>query len=224
MKNILSADEKHQKRGGHIFQTGKCVINMELIKNIMLTAFTTVIVENTVFTRAMGTSTLLIAARKRKNLVGFGACVTYMTALTSILTYFADRIFNFGENGYIYIPLVYTAILGIVYVVTLLCMWKFAARLFLSMRKYIHVSAFNCAVLGSMFLISKYCTTPGDYFIHGIGIGLGVVLAVYITAVIYDRLYSEKVPYAFRGYPLLMVYIGILSMAFWGLSGHTINY
>lgn len=197
---------------------------MEFIKNIMLTAFTAVIVENTVFCRALGTSTLLIAARKRKNLVGFGICVTYMTALISVLTYVADRIFNFSEAGYIYIPLVYTAILGIVYVVTLLCMWKFVPRLFVAMRKYIHVSAFNCAVLGSMFLISKYCTTLGDYFIHGIGIGLGFVLAVYITAIIYDRLYSEKVPYAFRGYPLLMIYIGILSMAFWGLSSHTLNY
>ena len=197
---------------------------MEFIKNIMLTAFTAVIVENTVFCRALGTSTLLIAARKRKNLVGFGICVTYMTALISVLTYLADRIWKFSETSYFYVPLVYTVILGIVYVVTLLCMWKFAPRLFIAMRKYIHVSAFNCAVLGSMFLISKYCTTFGEYFLHGTGIGVGFVLAVYITAIIYDRLYSDKVPYAFRGYPLLMIYIGILSMAFWGLSGHTLNY
>lgn len=197
---------------------------MEFIKNVMLTAFTAVIVENTIFCRALGTSTLLIAARKRKNLAGFGVCVTYMTALISVLTYLADRIWEFSGNSYIYVPLVYTLILGIVYVVTLLCMWKFAPKLFAAMRKYIHVSAFNCAVLGSMFLISKYCTTLGDYFLHGTGIGLGFVLAIYITAIIYDRLYSEKVPYAFRGYPLLMIYIGILSMAFWGLSGHTLNY
>ena len=40
----------------------------------------------------------------------------------------------------------------------------------------------------------------------------------------WDKLYSEKAPYAFRGYPLMLIYIGILSMAFWGLSGHTLNY
>lgn len=197
---------------------------MEFIKNIILTAFTAIIVENTVFYRALGTSTLLIAARKRKNLVGFGICVTYMTALISVLTYTADKIFNFGESSHIYVPLVYTVILGAVYILTLLCMWRFAPAMFAGMRKYIHISVFNCAVLGSMFLISKYCVTLGDYFLHGVGTGLGFVLAVYVTAVVYDRLYSEKAPYAFRGYPLLMIYIGILSMAFWGLSGHTLNY
>lgn len=197
---------------------------MEFIRNIILTAFAAIIVENTIFCRAMGTSTLIIVAKKRKNLLGFGISVTYMTALISVLTYFADKIFGVSGISYIYIPLVYTVILGIVYITTLLCMWRFAPRMFSRMRKYIHVSAFNCAVLGSMFLISKYCETLGDYFLHGVGIGLGFVLAVYITSAVYDRLYSEKAPYAFRGYPLLMIYIGILSMAFWGLSGHSLNY
>lgn len=150
--------------------------------------------------------------------------VTYITAMVSVLTYFADKLFGISETSYIYIPLVYIVILGSVYIITLLCLWRFAPKLFTKMRKYIHISAFNCAVLGSMFLISKNCETLAEYFFHGIGIGLGFVLAVYLTAIVYDRLYSEKAPYAFRGYPLLLVYIGILGMAFWGLSSHTLNY
>ncbi|MCM1382075.1 MAG: hypothetical protein NC192_09055, partial [Muribaculaceae bacterium] len=114
--------------------------------------------------------------------------------------------------------------LGVVYIATLLCMWRFFPKMFVKMRKYIHVSVYNCAVLGSMFLTSKYCETAGDYFLRGLGIGLGYVLAVYLTAAVYDRLYSEKSPFAFRGYPLLLIYLGILSMAFWGLSSHTVNF
>ncbi|MGN0675057.1 MAG: Rnf-Nqr domain containing protein [Oscillospiraceae bacterium] len=197
---------------------------MELLKNIMITAFIAVFAENTIFSRALGTSTLIVVARNRKNLVGFGLSVTYITAVISVLTYFADKALNANETGYIYTPLVYIAILGAVYVITLLCLWRFAPVIFGRMKKYIHISAFNCAVLGSMFLISKYCVTLADYFIHGLGIGLGFVLAVYLTAIVYDRIYSEKAPYAFRGYPLMLIYIGILSMAFWGLSGHTLNY
>ncbi len=197
---------------------------MELLKNIMITAFIAVFAENTIFSRALGTSTLIIVARNRKNLAGFGFSVTYITAVISVLTYFADKALNANETGYIYTPLVYIAILGAVYVITLLCLWRFAPVIFGRMKKYIHISAFNCAVLGSMFLISKYCVTLADYFIHGLGIGLGFVLAVYLTAIVYDRIYSEKAPYAFRGYPLMLIYIGILSMAFWGLSGHTLNY
>lgn len=197
---------------------------MDMIKNILLTAFTAILVENTIFYCAMGTSTLIIVAKRRKNLLGFCVGVTYITAVISVLTFFSDRIFNPNDVNSLYMPIVYTVILGFVYIITLLCMWRFFPKLFSRMRKYVHVSVYNCAVLGSMFLISKYCETLGEYFLHGLGIGLGYVLAVYLTAVVYDRLYSEKSPFAFRGYPLLMIYIGIISMAFWGLSGHAVNF
>lgn len=197
---------------------------MEAIKNILLTAFTAILVENTIFYRAMGTSTLIIVAKKRKNLLGFCAGVTYITAVISVLTYFSDKIFNTDNVNSLYMPVVYTVILGAVYIITLLCMWRFFPKLFVRMRKYIHISVYNCAVLGSMFLTSKYCKTLGEYFFRGLGIGLGYVLAVYLTAAVYDRLYSDRSPYAFKGYPLLMIYIGILSMAFWGLSSHTVNF
>ncbi len=197
---------------------------MELMGKIIMTAFIAVFVENTIFSRALGTSTLVVVARSRKNLFGFGLSVTYITALISVMTYFIDRLFSGRSNSYVYMPLLYVTILGFVYIITLLCMWKFTPKLFSRIRKYIHISAFNCAVLGSMFLTSKNCETLSDYFIHGLGIGLGFVFAVYLTAIVYDKLYSEKAPYTFRGYPLMLIYIGILSMAFWGLSGHTLNY
>ena len=128
---------------------------MDLMGKIMMTAFIAVFVENTIFSRALGTSTLVVIARSRKNLIGFGLSVTYITALISVLTYFADTLFRDNSNSYVYMPLIYVCILGIVYVLTLLCMWKFLPKLFSRIKKYIHISAFNCAVLGSMFLISK---------------------------------------------------------------------
>lgn len=197
---------------------------MNVLANIMLTAFTVVFAENIVFSGALGTSTLIIISRSRKNLLGFGLSVTYITALMSVLTFFLNKALKIDENSYIYTPLVYIIILGAVYVITLLCMWRFAPRMFGRMKKYIHISVFNCAVLGALFLISERCETLGEYFIHGLGIGLGFVLAVYLTAIVYDRLYSEKAPYSFRGYPLLLIYIGILGMAFWGLSGYTLKF
>ncbi len=172
----------------------------------------------------MGTSTLIIVSRNRKNVLGFGLSVTYITTVMSVLTYFMYKALSIDENSYIYTPLVYIIILGAVYIITLLCLWNFAPALFGRMKKYIHISAFNCAVLGVMFLITEQCETFADYLIHGIGTGLGFAFAVYITAIVYDRLYSEKAPYSFRGYPLLLIYIGILSMAFWGLSGYTLKF
>lgn len=197
---------------------------MSYFLQMVTVALTAIFIENTIFARAFGTSTLIVISRNRKNIFGFGLCVTYITAVTGIVCYFIDKLTAENELNYIYKPFVYILSLGLVYIITLLCLWRFMNKVFGKMRKYVHISAFNCAVMGAMFLNSKYCTTLVEYIVHGIGVGLGFVFAVYLVAIVYDRLYSENVPYCFRGYPLVLLYIGILSMAFYGLLGHSLNY
>ncbi len=197
---------------------------MSYFLQMVTVALTAIFIENTIFARAFGTSTLIVVSRNRKNIFGFGLCVTYITAVTGVVCYFIDKLTAENELNYIYKPFVYILSLGLVYIITLLCLWRFMNKVFGKMRKYVHISAFNCAVLGAMFLNSKYCTTLVEYIVHGIGVGLGFVFAVYLVAIVYDRLYSENVPYCFRGYPLVLLYIGILSMAFYGLLGHSLNY
>lgn len=179
-----------------------------------------VFAENIIFSQALGTSTLIIISRKRKNILGFGMCVTFITAFTGIICYFADKYLNKNEFSDIYKPLAYILILGIVYIITLLCLWKFMYKTFTNLKKYVHVSVFNCAILGTLFLNSEYCVTLPEYIFHGIGMGLGFVFATFMVSIVYDKLYSNNVPFCFRGYPLMLIYIGILSMAFYGLINH----
>jgi electron transport complex protein RnfA len=195
---------------------------MTYLYKIISAALVAIFAENTIFARAMGTSTLILVSRKRKNLLGFGACVTYTTAITGIFSYFIDNYLfkQESEYSYIYKPLIYILTLGFVYIVTLLFLWKFMYKAFGKIKKYVHISAFNCAVLGAMFLDSSYCSTLSEYFFHGLGIGIGFLFAAYMTSIVYERIYSEDIPYCFRGFPLMMIYIGILSMAFYALGNH----
>lgn len=197
---------------------------MAYIMQIIIVAFTAIFVENIIFARALGTSTLIHISRNRANLSGFAISVVYLTSITGVVCYFIDIVINKFEHGEMYRPLIYVLMLGIIYVITLLCLWKFFYKAFRKLRKYVHVSAFNCAVLGAMFLNQKYCVSLLDYFIHGIGIGLGFIIAVYLSAIVYERLHSEDVPFCFRGYPAVLIYIGILSMAFYGLAGHSFTF
>lgn len=197
---------------------------MAYIMQIIIAAFTAIFVENIVFARALGTSTLIHISRSRANLSGFAVSVVYLTTVTGAVCYGIDIILSGFEHSNLYRPLIYVMVLGIIYVITLLCLWKFFYKAFRKMRKYVHVSAFNCAVLGAMFLNEKYCVSFSDYVIHGIGMGLGFVIAVYLSAIVYERLHSEEVPFCFRGYPAVLIYLGILSMAFYGLAGHSLTY
>lgn len=193
---------------------------MEYLSRFMSIALLAVFAENIVMTRALGTSTMLVASKNKSQLFGFGACITFMTTAASFIAYFADTLLGNSAYSYIYMPLLYVMIIGIIYIVTLLFLWKFAQKLFLSVKKYVHISSFNCAVLGAMFLSGKAGSGMIEYLGFGFGSGIGFVLATYLVAVGYQRLNSEEVPEAFRGYPVLLVYIGILSLAFYAVLGH----
>lgn len=190
----------------------------------ILISLSAVMLENLIFSRAFGTSTLILVAKSKKNITGFGLCVTYITSVTAVIQYFADRYIISENTSVLFKPLFYIIIIGTVYIITLLCLWKFMTKTFGKIKKYIHISAFNCAVLGSIFINSNSNHTIAGYILFGLFSGLGFIVAVYMTAIVYDRLCSEKVPLSFRGYPLILIYIGILSMAFYGLTGNSLSF
>lgn len=187
--------------------------------SIVIGSFIAIFIENTIFSHALGTSTMIIAAKNKKQFIGFGICITYITTISSAISYFADKLFLNYESSYMYMPIVYVIIIAIVYILTLLLLWKFAYSFFLSMKKYIHISAFNCAVLGALFLGSQNTNTLLGYIGFGFGTGIGFMFATYLLSMVFDKLYSTDTPATFRGYPILLIYIGILSMAFYGLVG-----
>ena len=196
---------------------------MTYIFKIIFASFIAVFSENIIFSRAMGLSSLIRISRSRDNLFGFGICVTYFTAAASAAGYLTSRLTETMINRSLYLPLICVSEVGIIYIVTLLVLWRLSGGRFARARKYVHISAFNSAVLGAIFLNDKYCSTFPEYIFGGLSIAVGFVLAIYLVSIVYDRLYSEDVPYCFRGYPLLLIYIGIMSMAFYGLSGYGVK-
>lgn len=195
---------------------------METFINTMLVAMTAIFLENTIFTRAIGTSTMLLAAKNKSGIVPFGLSITYICTVSSLLTYFADKLLLHKENSILFMPIVYVLIIGFVYLVTLLIMWKWMYNLFMKIKKFIHISAFNCAVLGCLFLNSMESHTITGYLIFGLFTGFGFFLASFLVSVSYEKLNSPNMPKAFRGFPGTMIYIGILSMAFFALNGFAI--
>ena len=58
----------------------------------------------------------------------------------------------------------------------------------------------------------------------GIGTGLGFPLATFFVRLAYKQLSSEEVPPSFRGFPITLIYIGIVSLAVYGLIGHELPF
>ncbi len=179
-------------------------------------------VQNILLTRAMGVSASLFITRKHYNRNLFGLTLTGITTVSSALVYCADRwLSKTGANAYSWRPLVYVLIVGAVYILFLLGCGLLPLKLRTQIIPMIHLSAFNGAVFGALLLSHSY-----DFWGHvafGLGTGLGFLLSSYLIALGYERLSSDKIPPAFRGFPVTLIYIGILSLAFYGLIGHELS-
>jgi len=199
-----------------------------LLLKLISVSLILIFLENTVFEKALDTSTLISVSRNRGNIFGFGICATYFSVITGILGFVIDnsilKIEFLSKHLYIYQPFIYVLILSFVYILTLLIVWKYFYKVFVKIKKFIHLSAINCAILGAMFINSQSCVSFTEYIFSGIGVGIGFTYAIYLTAIVYDKLHDNIIPYCFRGYPVTLLYIGILSMAFYGIASTSARY
>ena len=141
------------------------------------------------------------------------------TTLGSFLAYFIDSAVPQGMN---YITLLcYTIAVGILYILILFIIYTFKRDYFGKIKKYIHVSAFNCAVMGTLFTVNgnpDNTHSLGYYILSGLNAGVGFVIAAVILIAAYRKLNSEEVPSSFRGFPAMLIYLGIISMALYSLN------
>ena len=84
------------------------------------------------------------------------------------------------------------------------------------------LAAVNSSVLGTVMVERTQSFTLEQSMGFGLGSGLGYLLAVMLVTEADRRLRSEAIPEAFRGLPITLVYIGVLALAIYGFTGHSV--
>ena len=195
---------------------------MEYIGNFMTAALLAIFLQNSIFERALGINILLYASRQKSNVIGFTLGLCYITTLSSAAAWCLDYFLGDYEHYPMLAPVLYVSIIGIIYIISLIVIWKFFHGLFRKIKKYVHLTVFNCAVLGALFLSSQVGESLFSYIGYGLGTAVGFFAAGYLLYVAHDRLNSELVPAAFRGMPIMIIYVGILSMALHAFAGYVV--
>jgi electron transport complex protein RnfA len=188
----------------------------QMVVYTLLALFT----ENTIFSRALGASTSLWMIRKRYSIVMFGVIMTLITTISAVAVYFILPLIESLHNIYYIRPLIYVAVISVIYIMLLLIANHLKLEHKDMVLMFIHRCAFNCAVLGALLLCTEYHLDLAGFIGFGIGTGAGFTLATYMTYIAYFRLNSKIIPKAFRGFPITLFYIGILSLAIYGMIGH----
>lgn len=177
---------------------------------------------NLILSQALGISTMFIAAGSRRNLVGTACCIMVFTTVGTMAAYLIDSALPSRLSDLRL--LFYTLAVGVMYIGSLGAVYCIKRLDFAVIRKYIHLSAFNCAVMGTLFTISDKARSDSslmnfaEYLKFGFEAGLGFITAALILTAAYRKLNSSKVPASFRGFPAMLVYTGIISMAVYSLK------
>ena len=187
-------------------------------------ALLAVFAQNAIFTRALGVSRLVqLVGDDRTSSVLFGLQLCITQVLMAPIAWYAGSWINPLTNRAQLRPLVYMACIAAVCVLEQLVLWAAKSLPYRSaLLRIVPLAGLNSCVLGTVLVERTQSFTLGQSLGFGFGSGLGYVLAVLLVTEARHRLRSKAIPEAFRGLPITLVYIGVIALAIYGFTGHSV--
>ena len=187
-------------------------------------ALLAVFAQNAIFTRALGVSRLVqLVGDDRTSSVLFGLQLCITQVLMAPIAWYAGSWITPLTNRAQLRPLVYMACIAAVCVLEQLVLWAAKSLPYRSaLLRIVPLAGLNSCVLGTVLVERTQSFTLGQSLGFGFGSGLGYVLAVLLVTEARHRLRSKAIPEAFRGLPITLVYIGVIALAIYGFTGHSV--
>lgn len=193
---------------------------MSFIFQFLTMMLTALFVENIIFTRALGTSWLFYLTKNPKEILKYTLLLTGVTTLSGIIGYPLRGLLHSHEMSHVLVPIMFIAITAAVYLAAYFVIIKFFPEKFENPGLNLGTAVFNCAALGTLLVPANIRLDLISTIGYGIGMSLGFGLAAVIVGYGLTRLEYCRVPKIFRGVPIALIYLGLLSLAFYGLVGH----
>ncbi len=187
--------------------------------DMIAAAFYAIIVQNLVFNGGYGISEAIRMAAKPKKLASTAGMIIYFSTVTAVICRILEYIpFIERQNQTIHF-LIFFAVLMVVYFLTgilSLIILKPNKRFMTKMS----MCAMNTLVLAIPLINHRSISTLWESIGTGFGSGVAFVVASLLISVGFTKIaHNPKIPDAFKGTPIMFIYVALLSMAFTGISG-----
>ena len=179
--------------------------------------------QNAVFTRSLGVSRLVqLVGDERTSSWWFALILCITQVLVAPLAYFAGSFIAPLPNRAQLRPVMYLTCIAAVCLFELLVLKLAKGPRSGQLIRILPVAAVNSGVLGTVLVERTQSFTLEQSLGFGLGSGLGYLLAVMLVTEAQNRLRSRAIPEAFRGLPVTLIYIGVLALAIYGFTGHSV--
>ena len=180
---------------------------------------TAVFAGNFVMVKFYGICPFLGVSKKTDTAVGMGMAVTFVMAMSSAITYLANRYLLVPyQLEYLQTILFILIIAGLVQFVEMVVK-KVMPSLYNALGIYLPLITTNCAVLGVTINNINDGFAFSESMVSSLGCGLGFLLAMVLFAGLRSRIDEAEVPKAFKGVAVTLIAASFISLAFMGLDG-----
>lgn len=189
------------------------------MKELLLIAIGSALVNNVVLSQFLGLCPFLGVSKKVETSAGMGVAVIFVITIASaVASLIYDNILvRFGME-YLQTIVFILVIAALVQFVEMF-LKKNMVSLYQSLGVYLPLITTNCAVLGVALTNVQKSYNFIESVVNGIGISVGFTIAIILLAGVRERIEHNDVPYNFQGSPIVLITAGLMSIAFFGFSG-----
>ena len=189
------------------------------VKVLLVIMMSAILVNNYVLSQFLGVCPFLGVSKDRKNAVGMSVAVIFVMLLATVATwpiqhYLLDR-YNLGYMQTIVFILIIATLVQLVEIV----LKRYSPSLYSALGVYLPLMATNCAIFGVTITNIKGEMTFIESLVNALGAGTGFLLAMVVFSGIREHTENAEPPPSFKGIPITLFSVAILSLAFFGFSG-----
>ncbi|WP_312695552.1 Rnf-Nqr domain containing protein [Caproiciproducens sp.] len=192
---------------------------MTTFVQMLVTALLAVTAENILFAGGIGFSHALRAGRRAKTLGLYSVFVTVFTLISMVAGYLLAPLIAGSETLTVLRPVILALCAAAAYIAASFVLKTFFSQFYRKYGKLLSPAAINTVVLSMPYVLKSFKLSLPD----AVGFALGTGAAFFLAALVFSRTSAScrnaDMPKAFSGLPAVLIYIGILSMAFAGFTG-----
>ena len=188
-----------------------------------------VLIENLALAFFLGMCTFLAVSKQVKTTIGLGAAVIVVESISVPLN---NLIYNFllrdgalawaglGHLDFSFLGLIsYIGVIAAMVQILEMGLNRFSPALYNALGIYLPLLTVNCAILGASLFMVQRDYTFAESAAYGFGGGVGWAVAIVALAGLREKMRYSDAPDGLEGLGITFITVGIMSLAFMGISG-----
>ena len=189
------------------------------MSNLFSIIIASIFVNNYVLGQFLGICPTLGVTSKVETAIGMGAAVIFVVTLSSIITWIIQfYILDPLKIGYLQTVVFILVIASLVQTVEMI-MKKSMPNLYEALGVYLPLITTNCIVLGVAIKNINENYNLLETTLNSAAAAVGFLVALVILASIREKIEDNDMPEAFKGGPITLITLGLMSIAFMGFAG-----